>query len=220
MFKIAQRTSAGVEDCWGTLVAVNSFSILVCAQKILMPSDGKHFSCIPTICFLGIHHSQLHCQLSGCWLVCHREEILTDRLHCLKMGRFCFSLKWLFNITFFFTECSTSIYWMILLATDKKAAFSIMNGYLWEENKHTMSAPKQPAHGPRKESARVVKWSNGETQKSSVWTGCEDAHIPQMGVGHCKFQNDEAGHRRRMLRMLGKSKLRIHKTDSTFAWSS
>lgn len=109
---------------------------------------------------------------------------------------------------------------MILLATDKKAAFSIMNGYLGKKAKQTMSAPKQPTHRPRKETVRVVKWSNGKKRKSTVWTGCEDAHIPQMEVGHCKFQKGEAGHRRRMLRMLGKSKRRIHKTESTFAQSS
>lgn len=37
------------------------------------------FFCILTICFLGIYHSQLHCQLSGCLLVFLMEEILMDR---------------------------------------------------------------------------------------------------------------------------------------------
>lgn len=136
MFKIAQLTSAGVKACSGTPVPVNSFSILVHTQRILMPSDGKHFPCIPTICFPGIYHRQLHCQLSSCLLVCHTEEILMDRRrHCLKTGHFCFSLKCLFNIMNFFTGCSTSIYWMILLATDSKAVFSIVNGYLWKGKK-------------------------------------------------------------------------------------
>lgn len=98
--------------------------------------------------------------------------------------------------------------------------FSIMNGYSWKKTKHTRSALKQPTHGPRKESVRIVKWSSGEKQKSPWWTECKDLHIPQMEVGHCKFQNGETGHRRRMLRMLGKSKCRIHKTESIFAWSS
>lgn len=178
------------------------------------------FSCIPTICFLGIHHRQLHYQLSSCWLVCHREGMLMDRLHCLKTGYFCFSLKCWFNITNFLQSVQQALTeWFCWPLTRRQLSLSWMD--TCERKGNILCQLSSSLHmdlernqrgkwnGQMGRSGRVLCGQNAKICTFRRWTG-----------GHCKFQNDEVGHGRRMLRMLGKSKCRIHKTESTFAWSS
>lgn len=94
-----------------------------------MKSDGKHSSCITTICFLGIHYRQLCCQLSSCLLVRHMGKLLMDWLDLLKTGHFCSSLKCLFSFLSFLQDVQQVFMQWFYWPLTTGCLHIIMNGY-------------------------------------------------------------------------------------------
>lgn len=166
-----------------------------------MWSDGKHSSCITTICFPGIHYRQLCCQLSSCLLVCHMEKLLMDWLNLLKTGHFCFFLKCVFNTLSFLQNIQQAfILWFSWPLTTGQ--FHIHEWVSWKKlypcqlsSKLLMELGKD-----HKKENEMVKWEEGSPCAYRLRSVCKCAAV---GVEreNLNFYYLEVCDRRRMLRL-------------------